>query len=343
MAKILVIRLSAIGDVAMTVPVIHSLATQYPQHQITVLSKSNMSALFAQMPTNVSFKGIDVKGKHHGFGGLNRLYKELKTEHYDFIADFHNVLRTKYLRLRFWATGKKIACIDKGRKEKKMLTSKDNKCMLPLKTSFQRYADVLANLGLPIQLTFHSIFGDGKGDISSIRSLTGNKGYNHWIGIAPFATHAGKIYPLEKIKTVIKQLSDRPNICLFLFGGGKQETEILSQWEKEYPSTVCIAGKLKWDTELALISHLDVMVSMDSSNMHLASMVGTPVVSIWGATHPYAGFMGWNQVVSDAIQVDLPCRPCSIYGNKPCYRGDYACLHTIKSESIVELIEKHLS
>lgn len=343
MAKILVIRLSAIGDVAMTVPVIHSLATQYPQHQITVLSKSNMSALFAKMPTNVSFKGIDVKGKHRGLGGLNRLYQELKTEHYDFIADFHDVLRSKYLRLRFWATGKKVAYINKGRKEKKMLTSPNNKCMQPLKTSFQRYADVLTSLGFPIQLTFHTIFEKGKGDISSLLSLTGDKGCNHWIGIAPFATHEGKIYPLEKTKTVIKQLSTRPDIRLFLFGGGKQETEILSQWEKEYPSTICIAGKLKWDMELALISHLDVMVSMDSSNMHLASMVGTPVVSIWGATHPYAGFMGWNQVSTDAIQVNLPCRPCSIYGNKPCYRGDYACLHTITSESIVEHIEKYLS
>ena len=80
------------------------------------------------------------------------------------------------------------------------------------------------------------------------------------------------------------------------------------------------------EAELALMSHLDVMVSMDSGNMHLASLINTPVVTIWGATHPLAGFMGWNQSEENAVQVDLPCRPCSVYGNKPCSRKDYACL-----------------
>ena len=342
MARILVIRLSAIGDVAMTVPVIHSLATQYPQHHITVLSKSNMSALFAQMPANVSFKGIDVKGRYQGWNGLNVLYKELKKEAYDYIADFHDVLRTKYLRFRFRLDGKKVAHINKGRAEKKALTRQNNKVKTQLNTSFQRYTDVLERLGFTITNDFHSIFGYGKGDISSLKALIGEKGKEHWIGIAPFATHEGKIYPWEQMKEVIATLAAKENVKIFLFGGGKKETDLLTEVEKKHSRTVCIAGKLKWDTELALMSHLDVMVSMDSGNMHLDSMVGTPVVSIWGATHPYAGFMGWNQSDNHAVQTDLPCRPCSIFGNKHCFRGDYACLHSISPESIVERIEKFI-
>ena len=85
-----------------------------------------------------------------------------------------------------------------------------------------------------------------------------------------------------------------------------------------------------------LMSQLDVMLSMDSANMHLASLVNTPVVSIWGATHPYSGFMGWNQSMQNVIQTDLPCRPCSIYGKTPCHRGDYACLTSIKPETVVK-------
>ena len=77
------------------------------------------------------------------------------------------------------------------------------------------------------------------------------------------------------------------------------------------------------------MSHLDVMLSMDSANMHLASLTGIPVVSVWGATHPMAGFLGYNQDPENVIQIDLECRPCSIYGNKPCQRGDYACLQNI--------------
>lgn len=338
MAKILVIRLSAIGDVAMTVPVIHSLATQYPQHQITVLSRSNMSALFKTMPDNVSFYGADIQGKHRGIRGLNRLYNELKAEGFDYIADFHDVLRTQFLRFRFWIDGKKVGHIDKGRKEKKQLTRKEEKVKRPLDSSFQRYAKVLEILGLPVSLNFQSIYGEGKGNIASLLPLTGEKGKCHWIGIAPFATHTGKIYPTEKMKEVVTLLSAMPDVRIFLFGGGKKETDILSGWEQQFPAATCIAGKLRWAEELALMSHLDVMVSMDSGNMHLASMVGTPVVSIWGATHPYAGFMGWKQSENNAVQANLECRPCSIFGNKPCYRGDYACLQSISPDTIVERI-----
>jgi len=339
MARILIIRLSAIGDVAMTIPIIHSLATQYPQHQITVLSKANMAALFKQMPQNVAFKGIDPKNAHKGILGLNRLYKELKAESYDYIADFHDVLRTKYLRMLFYLNGKRIAHIHKGRTEKKALTRATHKKNIQLPTSFDRYAEVLKKLDLPVNVTFTSIYKEGKGNIESLQYLTGNKEQLKWIGIAPFATHEGKIYPIEKMKQVIAALSSEENVKIFLFGGGKKETEILTEWEKQYQSTVCIAGKLTWDTELALISHLDVMLSMDSSNMHLASMVGTPVISIWGATHPHAGFMGWKQSAAHVIQTDLPCRPCSIFGNKPCLRNDYACLNNITPEQIINKLK----
>ena len=340
MSKILIIRFSAIGDVAMTVPVIHSFANQYPQHQIMVLSRPNMAALFASLPSNVTFKGVDVKKDYKGFSGLNRLYRELASEKFDYIADFHDVIRTKYLRLRFLLSGKKIAHIDKGRAGKKALTRVQNKIKVQQATSFQRYADVLKRLGMPVQMDFQTIYPKGKADTSAFSSITGEKGTDRWVGIAPFATHAGKIYPQASMEQVIKQLDAQPNLRIFLFGGGKKEVDILSAWAKKYPSATCIAGQLKMKEELALMSHLDVMISMDSGNMHLASLVNTPVVSIWGATHPLAGFLGWNQSEKNVVQADMPCRPCSVYGNKPCMRNDYACLNQITPESVVQRILK---
>lgn len=339
MAKILIIRFSAIGDVAMTIPIVYSLANQYPQHQITVLSRNNMAALFKELPSNVVFHGVDLKNEHKGFAGLRKLYQQIKGDEFDYIADFHDVLRTKFLRACFWLNGKKVAHIDKGRSGKKALTRPNNKKKEQQLTSFQRYANVLRQLGLPVLLRFSSIYGEEKGNIRSLLPLTGEKEELHWIGIAPFATHPGKIYPQEKMEEVVKQLSSNAQNRIFLFGGGAKEIDILSAWAEKYPSTVCIAGKLKWDTELALMSHLDVMVSMDSGNMHLASLVHTPVVSVWGATHPFAGFMGWGQSEENAVQIDLPCRPCSVFGNKPCYRNDYACLNRITPGTIVERIE----
>lgn len=118
----------------------------------------------------------------------------------------------------------------------------------------------------------------------------------------------------------------------------------MDAWEEKYPQVMNASGKLHGiSDELILMSHLRLMISMDSGNMHLASLVNTPVVSIWGATHPYAGFMGWHQSPDNAVQLDMPCRPCSIYGNKPCMRGDFACMKNISPELIVEKVENVLN
>lgn len=343
MAKILVIRFSALGDVAMTVPVLCSFANSFPQHQVVVLSRPNMAALFTQVPSNVSFRGVDVKKEYAGIKGLFRLFSLLKHEQFDFVADLHGVLRSRFLSFCFKLSGVKVACIDKERGKRKKLMAVENKVLTPQTTSFERYALVFKQLGFSFPLFFHSIFGNEKGNIENIRSVVGYKEvHDKWIGVAPFAAHQGKVYPIELQEQVVRSLSSRENVKLFLFGGGKKEVAQLEQWQQAYPRVVSVAGKLKMAEELALMSHLDVMLAMDSGNMHLASLVGTPVVSVWGATHPYAGFMGWGQSEKNAVQISLPCRPCSIFGNKPCIRGDYACLRQITPNQIIEKVESLL-
>lgn len=343
MARILVIRFSALGDVAMTIPVIHSLAMQYPQHEITVLSRGAFQPLFRGLPANVSFVSADLTGVHRGIRGLNALYSELKKLRFDFVADFHDVLRVKYLRLRFKMAGVSTATICKGRLGKSQLVRRYNKVLEIQESSFHRYADVLERLGFPVALNFTSIYGDGKGDFSQIEPVAGIKETGmKWIGIAPFAKHKGKIYPIELQEQVVAHFAARSDIRLFLFGGGKNEREVFDSWMVKYPSVISMIGKLNMNTELNLMSHLDVMLSMDSANMHLASLVNTPVVSVWGATHPYAGFMGWKQLPENTVELDLFCRPCSVYGQKPCYRGDYACLYGIEPKRIIQKIDSLL-
>lgn len=339
MKHLLIIRFSALGDVAMTIPVIYACARQHPQLRITVLSREFVRPLFSHMPSNVQFVGADLKGKHKGIAGLNRLFKELRPMGIDAVADFHDVLRSKYLCLRFRLAHIKTASIDKGRREKKALINAVEKKLIPLKTSFERYADVLRALGLETTPIFTSLFCEQKGDLMQVESVTGIKGSDTWIGIAPFAAHKGKVYPLPMMEKIIAALS-HDGYRIFLFGAGATERSILESWEKQYPRVLSLAGKLRMDTELIVMSHLDVMLSMDSANMHLASLVGTPVLSIWGATHPYAGFMGWNQSTDHAIQLDLACRPCSIFGNRPCMREDYACLTLLKPETVVIRIKQ---
>lgn len=341
MARILIIRFSALGDVVMTIPVIHSLAVHYPQHEIVVLSRASMQPLFQELPVNVHFVSADFNGRHRGIVGLSRLYTELKAMRFEFVADLHDVLRSKYLRLRFQLSGIPVASISKGRVGKKALVRRRHKVLVMQKSSFYRYADVLARLGLSVpHLSFTSIYGEGKGDFAQLSSVIGAKGSAKWIGIAPFAKHIGKIYPLELQEEVIAHFAADPTVKVFLFGGGREEQACFDEWTRKYPTVTSLIGKLTMQTELNLISHLDVMLSMDSANMHLASLVHTPVVSVWGATHPYAGFIGWNQSLENAVQLDLPCRPCSVFGQQPCFRGDYACLRGIKPQQVITKIQQ---
>lgn len=340
MAKILVIRFSAIGDVAMTVPVITALADQYPQHEFIILSRQFLQPLFERMPVNVVFRGVKLED-YKGLKGLIRLYKELRALKPDYIADLHNVLRSKYIRYRFMLSGVPVMHLKKGKLGKWRLTRRYFKALKPQKTSFERYAQVFNRLGFSTSFDFVSIYGNQKAPFAEIEQFTGAKCDGvKWIGIAPFAKHLGKIYPLELQEQVVAYFAGKPQYKVFLLGGGKQEIEVFNKWVEKYESVVSLAGQLKLHTELILINHLDVMLAMDSANMHFASIVNTPVVSIWGATHPYAGFMGWKQNPDNAMQTDLPCRPCSVFGQKPCWRKDYACLYSISPEDIIKKVEQ---
>ena len=343
MKRILVIRFSALGDVAMTIPVLHSLALQYPDRLISVLSRKAFQPLFAHLPDNVDFIAADLSGEHEGVTGLYRLFRHLKKRRFDGVADLHDVLRTRFLRLLFALSGVRVAHIRKGRGEKRALTRKRNKVFKPLKSSFARYAEVFDRLGLPVSLQFTSIYGETRGESAAFAEVTGKKGTEKWIGIAPFAKHEGKTYPLEAMEQVVARLVTLEGVKLFLFGGGKEEENLLTCWERQYPRVVALPGKLKMNGELALMSWLDVMISMDSANMHLASLVHTPVISVWGATHPWCGFMGWGQEPGLALQVEMACRPCSVFGNKPCHRKDYACLHGITPDALFQRIKHFLS
>ena len=344
---ILVIRFSAMGDVAMVVPVVYSLAQQYPDVRITVLSRSFARPLFEDLAPNVNFMAADLKKEYHGIKGLNALYRRLAAKQFTAVADLHNVLRSEYLRLRFNIGHYRVEHINKHRKGRRRITAKHAKRLEQQPTSFENYVEVFKKLGYPVEIHFKSIFPEGeKGNLNMLpKGINVKNSFEQWIGIAPFAAHEGKVYPPRLTHQVIEQLLKKyPKARIFLFGRGKQEDQYFKEWCQIHPECLYVSHQLEsLHQELILMSHLDAMVSMDSSNMHLASLTGTPVVSVWGATHPYAGFLGWGQSTDNIVQIDLECRPCSIYGQKPCRRGDYACMNGIAPETIVEKIENILS
>ncbi|WP_375238115.1 glycosyltransferase family 9 protein [Aurantibacter sp.] len=329
---ILVIRLSAMGDVAISVPVLRAFMLQNSKVKLTVLTRPFFAPLFKGLP-NVSVFKVDLKGKHKGVLGVYKLSKELKALEITEVADLHNVLRTNILKCFF--LGKTFKQIDKGRKEKKALVN--GKQFKQLKTSHERYADVFRKLGFKLDLSkleypkpeaFPLLFSILKIDITK-----------PLIGIAPFAQYESKMYPLDKIAEVIKFLSQDYNVLLF--GGGNKEKEQLSLFEKNNANVYNMVGEFTFKDELAIISNLKLMLSMDSGNGHLAAMFGVKVVTIWGNTHPFSGFTPFNQPIEHQLipnRENFPLIPTSIYGNK--YPENYKTVAgTISPITVLEKIK----
>lgn len=340
MSKVLVIRLSSFGDVAMLVPVIFSVAAKYPQDRFSVMTRKAFAPLFENLGFNVNVIPLDVKKKHKGIRGFFKVIRRISTMGFSHVADEHNVLRSKGIRYFMKMSGRKVAYIDKGRKEKENIIATKN-LAVPLKSTVQRYQEVFDKLGFPAEMVFNNYFDFIPRDFSSLRSIVTEK-RGRWIGIAPFSKHKGKIYPMDKMEQVVASLSKEQDTTIILLGSGKEEQKVLSAWAEKYPNIINPTGKLNLEKELLLISYMDVVLSMDSANMHLASLVQVPVVSVWGATHPNLGFFGFRQDMKNAVQIDLECRPCAVFGELPCQRGDYACLERITPDSIIQRINNVL-
>lgn len=325
--KLLAIRFSALGDVAMIAPVLNELIKQNPDVEVYVASRPFMETIFKSNP-NIKFIPIDLANNYKGIFGLIKLFKELKAYQFDYVADLHNVIRSKVITALFKFSGTKTATLDKGRAEKKALISQKQRVFKQLKLTTERYADVLRQLGFKLKLA-NQLEPSTNKEIKAI-------------GIAPFAAFNSKMYPIEKMKIVATKLAE-DGYKIYLFGGGKSESEELKKWEKFNPNIQSLAGNFSFEQELQAIAKLQVMIAMDSANMHLASLMGTQTISIWGGTHPFAGFLGYGQTYEDVIQDNtLSCRPTSIFGKSPKEFEDFDYFQNLDSESVYKQIKQRL-
>lgn len=348
MTNLLLLRFSAMGDVALLAPVVQAFTGCYPDVHLTVVTRPKFAVFFAQFP-NVRVVGADVSGQHKGLTGLFRLFQELrKTSSFDLIVDANENLRSAVLKRLFRMAGFPSVTLDKGRADKKALVRKENKIRRPLPHSVERYANLLASAGYSVQLPESFSFAPAAAARSEL--VTFLERYRlpagePWLGIAPFAQHRQKMWPFERFGPLLDQLYAEQPLHIFLFGGGSVEIAQLETLRQRFPQVIIVAGQLSLGAELSLIGQLAGMLCMDSGNMHLAALSGVPVLSIWGATHTDAGFGPWGQGNNALIEVStdvLTCRPCSVFGNIPCWRGDLACLTDISVTTVAERVRQML-
>ena len=340
--SILVYRFSALGDIAMIIPVLRSFFKTYPDQKIIFVSRNYAKPLFEEFD-NLEFIGVDFNQEYTGIKGLIRLFKLLRKKNVKSIADLHNVLRTKVLNFLFKLSFKKVQSIDKGRADRKKLIRKKNKIFKPLTPIQYRYCDVFRRLGLPVDLVNHEYpvkpYLDNNTEEQKLLSFSENKKI---IGIAPFASFEGKSYPLDLMQNVIAYL--QKNYSVYLFGGGENELKQIEIWDKAYENVHDVSQRFSLSQQLNIINYIDLMISMDSANGHLAANCGIPVLTIWGMTHPFCGFIPFDQPTENSIMIDrnlYPEIPTSIFGNKV-PKGYEGAFRSIEPKEIIERALKML-
>lgn len=323
--NILVLRLSALGDVAMTLPVIYSAAEANPAVTFTVVTRPFFSRLFMSPPANVKVIGVDPRDYKGALGAL-RLARRLAEERPTAVADLHNVLRTWLIDGYFRLHGVKVAMVDKKRSRRRGALASGRQ----QESFIERYRRVFASLGIDVPLTFRSL--SGLGELPLPIEVKGPA-----VGIAPFARYANKTYPPEMMRRVVELIAGS-GAKVYLFGGRGQEAEELQRWADAVEGCTSLAGRFPIEEELALMSRMRLMVSMDSANQHLASLVGCRVLTLWGSTTPACGFAAYGQSEGDSMVAGLDCQPCTVAGSPTCPLGTLDCFRKLTPEMVARRI-----
>ena len=344
MKKIIAFRFSAMGDVSLTVPAIEGVLDENPDLEITLVTREFFAPFFYGIP-RLKLVFPNFKGRHNGIFGLLRLSKDLKESGpFESVIDLHGVIRTRILSCLFKISGVPVFSIDKGRKEKRFLIK--SRYIRALKHTTVRYLEAFAAAGFKGQVgkaPFLRVGEESQLNANRFLEKILPKSDKIRIGLAPFATHQPKIWGIQNFRDLITLINAEYEVVFFLFGGGKEEINLLKEFRSFSTNIYLAAGELELSAELALMSTLDLMISMDSSNMHLASLSGIPTVSIWGGTHPAFGFSALGQPTDYHLQTpasSLKCRPCSVFGNKPCIYPTPRCMEMVKPQEVFDKLVK---
>jgi len=302
------------GDVALTIPVLLAVVEKYPEVNLTFVTRPFFASFIPKHP-QINVVSIDLNN-YKGVFGMRKLAKELaKNYTFETVIDLHEVLRTKLITGFLKLKGKQIFTIDKGRKEKKKVISHQSDKQLPHTT--KRYLDVFSKAGFSTKISEGPwLFPTESISEFLTKNMLDSKN-EKWIGIAPFAAHEEKMWGMQNVENLIVELINK-DYKVFLFGGGKKEIDALKIVSEKYKNSFLVAGEITFGQELSLIKMLDCMVAMDSSNMHISTLVGIKTISIWGATTPLAGFYPLNNqnYMIQVPETDKKKLTLSTYGKK---------------------------
>jgi ADP-heptose:LPS heptosyltransferase len=310
LAKFLIIRLSSIGDIVLTTPVVRCLKNQVEDTEIHYLTKS----IFSQVIQNNPY--ID---KIHLFeNNLSQIIKLLRNEHFDYIIDLHHNLRSFIIknRLNVLSFSFKKLNFQKWL----MVQWKINK--LPNLHIVDRYLETIA---------LFDVSNDNRGldffispEYNNVTHTLPPLFQTGYIGYVIGAKHATKQLPLEKMIDLCRKLQ-HPIVLL----GGSEDMKTGNQLVSVLGITVFNAcGKYNLQQSAALVRDSKVIITHDTGLMHIAAAFKKPILSIWGNTIPEFGMYPYSPG-GENIQFEVPnlhCRPCSKIGYSSCPKKHFKCM-----------------
>lgn len=339
MKRILVMRLSSMGDVLLTLPVMAGILDGNPGVELVFVTRKRFAPYFNGIDRLIVVP-FDPAGKHKGLTGIFRLFAEIRRYRCRKVADLHGVLRTHLLDILFLLSGCRVYKVRKHRKLRRLALKHDHgKPEIRVPVTVDRYASVFLKAGLTGEIRANAL--PASTDESRYTGIT--TGIIR-AGIAPLSKHATKNWGLNNVQKLIGMLNLQYPIEIHLFGGPEDHAamEVLAARNVKNH-----AGETSPQEEIALMRSMDVFITMDSANMHLASLAGVPTVSVWGATDPKLGFAPVFQPEEYSLYADpskVTCRPCSVYGQIPCKRDDapMICMNSISPSQVLDKINKIL-
>ncbi|MES2447515.1 MAG: glycosyltransferase family 9 protein [Bacteroidota bacterium] len=321
-SKILVIRFSSIGDIIYTTPVVRSLKKRFPNAEICFLTKPAFKYLYQNNPYLSKLYLLEPK--------LLDTVKLIKDEKFDLIIDLHNNLRTSIIKL---LTQIPALTYKKERLKKWLALKLKFKSFTPNKHLVDRYLETVKSLGVVNDGKPVDYFLEKEYQLDQFLPAT----HQNYVAFIIGATHFTKRLPNLKIIEICKGIKQP----IVLVGGKdvKANADLISAAVGSQVANLC--GAVNLDESIFILSKAEKVIGFDTGLTHISGAFDKPLVSIWGGTTPeLLGVQPYHISNSYMASVDLPCRPCSKFGLEKCPLGHFKCMENIRTESIVNYVNK---
>ena len=333
--RILIIRFSSIGDIILATPLLRALRSRFPQARLDFVTKREFGELLDQNPRLDRLYLYDTQS---GIRGLSALARKLRNNRYDLCIDLHKNLRSRHLRLLLRAP--KVISYSKQLLIRTLLVKTGlNFYKKPLLQIPERYMQQLAPFGVEPDGKGPEVFPTDQ-QYATVRKLFNEEqveAQETLIGLGPIAAHPLKQWPLEKFSELGRRLIHQYQARILIFGAPseRQAGETLARQLPDN-SSLMLCGRLSLLEFAAALKSCALFIGNDSSSVHMASAMQTPLVAIFGPTTEELGFYPYR-ARSQVVSAPLPCRPCTHTGKGRCkIKEQHACMKRISVEQVVQ-------